>query len=119
MRPPRKHGIYLLHFEPRYQHAGHYLGFSDNIQERVGLHRDGKSGVRMLKAASQAGCVMFLVRTWPGGRKDERRMKGLRNAKRVGSLARICPVCQALKKAGKDEAEANHGTAHEHGNGMP
>lgn len=47
---------------------------------------------------------MFLVRTWPGGRKDERRMKGLRNAKRVGSLARICPACLALKSIAEGQA---------------
>jgi len=101
MSRPRKHGIYLLHFEPRYKHAGHYLGFSDDIQVRVASHRRGESGVKMLTAAAQSGCVMMLVRTWPGGRKDERRMKGLRNNKRTGSLARICPACKAMAAAVK------------------
>ena len=100
MARPRKHGIYLLHFEPRYKHAGHYLGFSDDIPARVELHRSGGSGVRMCEAAVAAGCKMFLVRTWPGGRKDERRLKGLRNEKRVGSLARICPACISLNVCG-------------------
>jgi hypothetical protein len=102
VKRPRKHGIYLLHFEPRYMHAGHYLGFSDNIPERVAAHRVGQSGVKMLSAAASIGCQMFLVRTWPGGRKDERKMKGLRNAKRTGSLGRqFCPACDAIKKAAK------------------
>lgn len=98
MRRPRKHGIYLLHFEPRYRHAGHYLGFADNIPARVELHRTGRSGAKLTEAASAAGCRMFLVRTWAGGRKDERKLKGLRNAKRTGSLARLCPACQSLLK---------------------
>jgi predicted GIY-YIG superfamily endonuclease len=100
MSRPRKHGIYLLHFEPRYKHAGHYLGFSDDIPSRVRDHRDGKSGVRMCAAAAAAGCQMFLVRTWAGGRKDERRLKGGRNNGRRGSLARLCPACISKSQHG-------------------
>ena len=96
MKRPRKHGIYLLHLEPRFKHAGHYLGFSDDIPARVELHRSGKSGVRMVEAAVKSGCRLFLVRTWAGGRKRERELKGLRNAGRRGSLARMCPACLSL-----------------------
>ena len=32
--------LYLLHIEPRYKHAGHYLGFceSDHVDRRVNQH---------------------------------------------------------------------------------
>lgn len=92
-------GCYLLHFEPRYKHAGHYLGYADNILNRVSDHRAGTSGVRLTSAAARAGCQMMLVRVWRRkGRKYERELKGLRNEKRTGSLARICPACLALRQ---------------------
>lgn len=34
-------GVYLLHFEPRYKHAGHYLGYAEDIERRVDEHRRG------------------------------------------------------------------------------
>lgn len=92
-------GVYLLHFEPRFQHAGHYLGYADDVLRRVGEHRTGTSGARLTTAAADAGTQMMLVRVWKGkGRKFERKLKGLRNAKRTGSLGRLCPACFALRK---------------------
>lgn len=100
MKPPKK-GVYLLHFEPRYQHAGHYLGSAKDVMARVSLHRSGQSGAVLPKAAARAGVNMMLVRVWrQKGRKFERQLKGFRNEKRTGSLARLCPACCALKKAG-------------------
>lgn len=91
-------GVYLLHFEPRYRHAGHYLGYADNVARRVHEHRTGQSGVKLTEAAAQAGCTMMLVRVWKNrGRKFERSLKGLRNNKRTGSLARLCPACLELR----------------------
>lgn len=97
MRKPRKHGLYLLHFEPRYKHAAHYLGFSDDIQSRVASHRAGTARVRLTDAAASAGCMMFLVRTWPGTRTFERSLKGFRGARSKASRARLCPACYALQ----------------------
>ena len=98
-------GCYLLHFEPRYKHAGHYLGYADDILRRVHEHRTGVSGVKLTEAAAAAGVTMMLVRVWEeADRKEERRMKGYRRDKSgrstaVGSLARICPACLELKAA--------------------
>ena len=87
-------GVYLLHFTPRYKHAGHYLGYADDIGKRVYQHEYGQSDVRLIKAAVAAGCSLHVVRVWPGAdRNEERRLKGGRMEKRRGSLARLCPKC--------------------------
>ena len=99
-------GVYLLHFEPRYRHAGHYLGYADDVLRRVHEHRTGISGCKLTEAAASAGVIMMLVRVWKNkSRKFERGLKGLRNEKRTGSLARICPACIELKLALKKEGQ--------------
>jgi hypothetical protein len=85
------HGLYLFHFEPRYRHAGHYLGYADNIARRVIEHRDVPSKASpLVRAAIDAGCALTVTRVWIGaGRDDERRLK------RGGGLKRHCPTCRA------------------------
>jgi predicted GIY-YIG superfamily endonuclease len=81
--------IYLLHFEPAYKHARHYLGFTDNgVEPRVEEHRKGQ-GARLTQVAVAAGCQLVLVRTWEGDRTLERRFKNQNNA------PRLCPLCNA------------------------
>lgn len=97
-------GCYLLHFEPRFRHAGHYLGYADDIERRVKEHQTGKSGARLPTAAVQAGCALILVRTWPDAdRTVERKLKGTKGKGRTGSLARICPTCKQAKVNAKNE----------------
>lgn len=92
-------GVYLLHFVPRYKHAQHYMGYADDIPRRVYEHEFGQSAARLTTAAAAAGVRMFLARTWPGGdRTLERKLKGGMNAKRTGSLARLCPFCKGEKE---------------------
>jgi hypothetical protein len=66
--------------------AGHYLGTTINLDRRLETHRAGK-GARMLAAAVERGISFDVVRTWPGGRDVERRLKRQRNA------PRLCPRC--------------------------
>ena len=85
--------VYLIHFDqkignpasPRGQ-AGHYLGTTIDLDRRLAQHRDG-AGARMLAAANRLGIGYDVVRTWPGGRDVERRLKRQRNA------PRMCPTC--------------------------
>lgn len=84
-------GLYLLHFDPSYEHAGHYLGFAEDIARRLGEHAagNGKSSP-LVRAAMGAGCEVTLAATWPRqGRKTERRLKD------AGGLSRYCPTCRA------------------------
>ena len=79
--------IYLLHFEPPYRHARHYLGFTDNdVEQRLAEHRAGR-GARLTQVAVDAGCQLLLVRTWEGDRNTERRFKNHNHA------PRFCPLC--------------------------
>ena len=66
--------------------ARHYVGTTTNLDRRLATHREGK-GARMLAAAVERGIAFEVVRTWPGGREEERRLKRQRNA------PRLCPRC--------------------------
>lgn len=83
-------GLYLLHFEPRYKHAGHYLGVADDIARRVREHAGaGSKASPLIRAALGAGSRVTLVRVWlAGDRTLERRLK------RQGGLSRHCPTCR-------------------------
>jgi hypothetical protein len=82
--------IYLLHLEPAYRHAKHYLGFveGEDVESRLKEHLRGTGG-RLCAVAVANGCKLELVRTWPNKtRNDERRMK--MNA----HIPRKCPICR-------------------------
>lgn len=87
-------GCYLLHFDPPYQHASHYLGWSTDVRARVADHLRGR-GANLVAVARAAGCRITLVRVWPGElRRDERRRKKAR----IGGGGRtsyraLCPTC--------------------------
>lgn len=89
--------IYLLHFtHPLARSNGtaaeHYLGYTaeDNLDERLHLHRSGRSGVKILRAVLERGGDLVLVRTWPmGGPSLERYLK------KNGHLAAHCPICRS------------------------
>jgi hypothetical protein len=84
--------VYLVHLDRRLgsDHpkgaARHYLGTTINLDRRLTQHRDG-TGARMLAAAAERGIGFDVVRTWPGGRAEERRLKNQHNARRM------CPAC--------------------------
>jgi len=80
---------YLLHFTPPYRHAGHYLGFADDLPRRLRRQATGK-GARLVAVALAAGCTFELVWLRLGSRDDERRRKNLKAAPRL-----LCPVCPA------------------------
>lgn len=81
-------GVYLLHFEPSYKHAGHYIGYADDIGARVRDHAQGR-GARLPQVAVSAGCLLVLARIWPGAdRATERRLK------RWHGGGYLCPICR-------------------------
>jgi predicted GIY-YIG superfamily endonuclease len=65
------------------------VGTTINRAQRLETHRAGK-GARMLAAANRLGIGYDVVRTWPGGRDVERRIKAQRNA------PRLCPACSGV-----------------------
>jgi predicted GIY-YIG superfamily endonuclease len=78
--------VYLLHFDRRYKHAGHYLGSTVNLEVRIYQHQHGR-GARLLEVISAAGITFQLARTWPGGKPRERQLK------KQGGASRLCPLC--------------------------
>jgi predicted GIY-YIG superfamily endonuclease len=85
--------VYLFHFDQRYEHAGHYTGWAEDLDHRVAEHLAGR-GARLIEVITQAGIGFRLARTWPGvTRARERQLK------RQGGASRYCPVCQEDRKA--------------------
>lgn len=81
-------GIYLIHFDPAYKHAKHYLGFAPSIERRIHAHLRGR-GARLTQVARDAGCTLLLVRIWENAdRTTERKFK---NRSHVPML---CPICR-------------------------
>ena len=79
--------VYLIHFEEKYHHAGHYLGYSKHLWFRIICHR-ANTGAKLLKAVNQAGIEWTVVRTWPVDSQElERKLKSLKNS------PRLCPIC--------------------------
>jgi len=79
--------VYLLHFDRRFGHAGHYTGWTTDLPTRLAEHAAGR-GARLLSVITAAGIGWQLARTWPGTRTRERSLK------RQGGAARRCPLCR-------------------------
>ncbi len=98
LQPPAIRGCYLVCFDQPYFHARHYVGYSDNIAQRLQTHRNGQ-GSPLLAAALAAGIDWHLVQVWPDAdRSFERRLHH-----RHGS--RLCPEpsCQAVQRARRQQ----------------
>lgn len=82
--------LYLLHFSPRYKHAGHYLGVTRggrSVALRWIEHMKGE-GANLTRHARRNGCQLILTRIWLNAQfAKERKLKGR-------SLAPLCPLCR-------------------------
>lgn len=87
--------VYLVHFDSPFSHAKHYMGFTEreDVENRLEEHRTNR-GSKLLRAVNAAGISWRLSRTWEGMTRSEERK--LKNGKRA---PRLCPMCQAQKKA--------------------
>ncbi len=88
--------VYLLHFQRRYKHAGHYLGSCNDLTRRLTQHGKGQ-GARLLDVITRAGISWRLARTWPGGKQRERQLK------KQGGASRSCPICKEARRAAHHE----------------
>jgi predicted GIY-YIG superfamily endonuclease len=81
--------VYVLHFDPPYKHAGHYVGWTEgDVAERLAVHLQGR-GSPLIRAAVAAGVDVQLAATYEGTRYLERRMK------RWHHTSRFCAICRA------------------------
>lgn len=87
--------LYLLHFDPPYRHARHYLGYAVGTGRGHAYAKAQAKGVLLgaheLVMAAQANlCEITVADVFVGeGRAEQRRMR------RNGSLSRFCPICIA------------------------
>jgi predicted GIY-YIG superfamily endonuclease len=80
--------VYVLHFEPAYKHAQHYVGWTEgDVVERVAVHLRGR-GSPLVRAAVEAGVDVQLAATYQGTRYLERRLKSWHNT------GRFCAICR-------------------------
>lgn len=95
--------VYLIHFQTAYKGARHYIGSTKDLTKRVEHHRAG-TGAKLLKAINLAGIDWEVVRTWAGGRQEERALKNRKKA------SHFCPVCQelAMQRKGVSDAGSVH-----------
>lgn len=49
--------VYLIHFERPYQHARHYIGYTDNLDQRIHDHECTAHGARLLQVVREAGML--------------------------------------------------------------
>lgn len=98
--------VYLLHFDPPFKHARHYVGFCEQpVIDRVQEHLDGR-GSPLVKAAVAAGSHVEIARVWSSvDRQFERRLKKWKN------VPRLCPRCNGTLQAGDCVRAERMGTA--------
>jgi predicted GIY-YIG superfamily endonuclease len=79
--------VYLIHFEERLHHAGHYLGYSKMLTVRIWLHKINQ-GAKLIQAVNKAGIPWQVVRTWTVDSQElERLLKNQKNS------PKLCPIC--------------------------
>ena len=85
------HKVYLVHFSRKLHHAGHYVGYTDNLIRRIAEHRTGK-GARLLAACNDKNIDWRIARTWTFPNAISARTWE-RHIKRQHNTPRWCPVC--------------------------
>lgn len=88
---PRGSGrLYLVHLDdPLPGGARHYLGWTqaDDVADRISRHREGR-GAKLLAVARRLAIEWQVTAVWAASCREERRLK------RMGHLARLCPLCR-------------------------
>ena len=85
----RKFVIYLVHIEPAFRHARHYVGSCEAalLPARMRRHTRGQ-GARLLRAALASGHNLTLARVWlAASRNLEKEIKA------SGHVKARCPIC--------------------------
>lgn len=82
------HGtIYLIHFDEKFGHSRHYLGWASDFEKRMERHRKGR-GSNLIKKIQEAGIDWQVVRKWENvGPQAEAELKRYKNNRR------LCPLC--------------------------
>jgi hypothetical protein len=98
---PETGTTYLLHFTDAggntatYRHAGHYIGWTQDLAARLEAHAAG-GGARLTEVVRAAGLRFTLARTWPGTTRDTED-----SLKHQGGGRRFCPECGVTPRTGQ------------------
>jgi predicted GIY-YIG superfamily endonuclease len=84
--------VYVLHFDPAYRHARHYVGWAADPDARIAAHLAGH-GSPLVRAAVSAGASVRVAALIAGSRHLERRLK---NWHKTGQF---CPLCREARAA--------------------
>jgi hypothetical protein len=82
--------VYVLHFEPAYRHARHFIAWAHDVDARIAEHLAG-SGSPLVRAAMAAGVGVELALSLRGSRQLERRLKLWHKT------SQLCPACRAAR----------------------
>lgn len=83
----RRGVVYLIHFDQPLHHAQHYVGFTENLAQR--LHEHDTNGSPLIRAINQAGIPWRVSRIWENVKQGyERYLKDQKN------IRRFCPICK-------------------------
>lgn len=81
--------VYLLHFDTPFKHARHYIGFTQNLDQRCEDHLRG-NGSNLVRHVCAAGIALRLAAEWRNvPQTEEYRLKNW------GGMVRYCPICRA------------------------
>lgn len=92
--------VYLIHFDRPLCHAQHYLGWTNDLGQRLADHEAGR-GARLMAVIAEVGITWCVARLWMGTRTLEKRLKT-----RHGPY-RLCPICASARTT------RERGSAHE------
>ena len=59
--------VYLIHLDRPLKHARHYIGYTQDIEQRFHEHAYGDKGSRFLHAVREAGIGFRVVNIGPAG----------------------------------------------------
>jgi hypothetical protein len=98
--------VYVLHIDPPFKHARHYIGFTPDrtAARRVAEHLNGSfRGNPLIKAALNAGCQVRLAHEFPGASREfERWLKDRKDVRRwcacCGVGARPVPSATSISE---------------------
>jgi predicted GIY-YIG superfamily endonuclease len=79
--------VYLLHFERCYRaRCRHYVGWTQDLENRIRKHREGTAKSVTTKRAYDQGIGFVVARTWVGSPELERQIK-------ARGPSNYCPLC--------------------------
>ena len=85
--------VYLLHFDKKLKHAGHYMGWTTDLKKRLREHRSGRRERCVLTSVlCFKGIGWRVVRLWDGPLSFEKELKRKKNNRL------LCPVCNVKVK---------------------